>query len=102
MPYQEEYKEMIVDYLLIGYKRDGEIKRIEHEEGDMLCHEITFEPANDDNTKYPTRIFTVKVIQHLGNRYAIAIARDVTASEINSLIKSSGIRPVPEGVIGDI
>lgn len=93
---------MIVDYLLIGYKRDGEVKHVEHEEGDILYSEITFDPANDDSPQFPTRRFSVHVIHHLGNRYAVAIARDILAEEINGFIKSSQIKPIPEGVIGEI
>jgi hypothetical protein len=97
---------MNVDYLLIGYGRDGEVKHVEHENGDFLASVLEFEPANRDSIQYSKRIFTVKVIHHLGNRYAIAIALEdgevITATKINTLIESSGMKPVPRGIIGEI
>lgn len=93
---------MLVDYLLIGYKRDGEIKHVEHEEGDVLYSDITFDPANDDSPQFPTRHFSVKVIHHMGQRYAVAVARDVSGKEIADLIESSRMSPVPPEVHGEI
>ncbi len=93
---------MLVDYLLIGYKRDGEIKRVEHEYGDILRSGITFEPANDDSPQFPARNFSVHVIHHMGQRYAVAVARDVSGEEIASLIESSRMSPIPAEVRGVI
>ena len=93
---------MLVDYLLIGHEQDGEIKKVEHEPGDMLYSSLTFSPANDDSIQYPERVFVVRVIHHLENRYAVCIARDVTALEINNFIESSRQNPIPEEVAGEI
>lgn len=97
---------MIVDYLLIGFGRNGEIKGVEHNDGDFLASSLTLSPANPDSIQYPERVFTVQVIHHLGNRYAVAIALEdgevLPASKINSLIESSGMKPVPLEVIGEI
>ena len=93
---------MLVDYLLIGYGRDGEIKSVEHESDSMLFSELTFTPGNEDITQYHERVFVVKVIHHLGTRYAVAIARDVSAAEINELIETSNMNPIPQEVIGEI
>lgn len=95
---------MIVDYLLIGHKRDGEIKSEECVKGDILRPGVTFEPANSYSKQYAKQTYDVQVIHHLGNRYAVAVALEngevITAAEINKLIESSGVRPIPEGVIG--
>ncbi|QJF18291.1 hypothetical protein HHA33_17850 [Phytobacter diazotrophicus] len=93
---------MLVDYLLIGYKRDGEIKPIEHAKGDILLSDIIFEPANDDSRQHLARHFSVQVIHHNGQRYAVAVARDVSGAEINDLIKSSRMKPIPPEVHGEI
>lgn len=97
---------MIVDYLLIGYGRDGEIKQDECNSGDMLAPSLKFAPANPSSKQYPAQTFDVKVIHHLGNRYAIAIALEdgetLSASKINALIDSSGVKPVPIEIIGEI
>ncbi|VUS54075.1 hypothetical protein [Klebsiella spallanzanii] len=93
---------MLVDYLLIGLKRHGEIKQVEHKAGDMLESSLAFYPANNYNLEQPTCVYDVKVIHHLGHRYAIAIACDITASEINSLIESTNMKPIPDSVSGEI
>lgn len=93
---------MLVDYLLIGYKRDGEIKPVEHAEGDILLSDIIFEPANDAGHQQFARHFSVHVIHHNGQRYAVAVARDVSAAEINDLIRSSCMKPIPPEVLGEI
>ncbi len=97
---------MDVDYLLIGFGRDGEIKEVEHNSGDLLAPVLIFAPANPDSIQYPERVFTVQVIHHLGHRYAVAIALEegevLPASKINTLIESSGMKPVPNDIIGEI
>ncbi|HHT0061286.1 TPA: hypothetical protein ACTXAJ_004166 [Raoultella planticola] len=95
---------MLIDYLLIGLKRHGEIKQVEHKPGDMLESSLAFYPANNYNLEQPTCVYVVKVIYHRGHRYAIAIAIacDVTASEINSLIESTKMKPIPDSVSGEI
>ncbi|MCW9581303.1 hypothetical protein ORL26_18150 [Raoultella ornithinolytica] len=93
---------MLVDYLLIGLKRHGEIKQVEHEAGDMLESSLAFYPANNFNLEQPTCVYEVKVIHHRGHRYPIAIACDVTASEINSLIESTKMKPIPYIFNGEI
>nr|WP_318382717.1 hypothetical protein [uncultured Enterobacter sp.] len=97
---------MNVDYLLIGYRRSGEIKRVDHEEGEILPTVITFEHANPGGPNHPEKNFEVLIKYHRGNRYAIAVALDggevLEASEINALIESSGMRPVPDEIIGEI
>jgi hypothetical protein len=97
---------MIVDYLLIGYGKDGKIKQKECNSGDMLAPSLTFAPENKHSKQFPEQKFDVKVIHHLGNRYAIAIALEyretLLASKINALIESSGMKPVPDEIIGEI
>ncbi|NIF35270.1 hypothetical protein F3J30_01790 [Enterobacter sp. Tr-810] len=97
---------MNVDYLMIGYGRDGEIKQEECNSGDILAPALTFAPANTSSRQYPVQTFDVKVIHHLGNRYAVAIALEegevIPASRINSLIETSGVKPVPDEIYGDI
>ncbi|HBR7573992.1 TPA: hypothetical protein ACMEGQ_004197 [Klebsiella pneumoniae] len=93
---------MLVDYLLIGLKRHGEIKQVKHKAGDMLESSLAFYPANNYNLEQPNCVYDVKVIHHRGHRYAIAIACDVNALEINSLIESTKMNPIPDGVIGEI
>lgn len=97
---------MNVDYLLIGFGRDGEIKTVEHNDGDILASVLTFEPANLDSFQFPERVFTVQIILHLGNRYAVAMALEegevLSALKINTLIESSGMKPVPNDIIGEI
>lgn len=97
---------MRVDYLLIGYGRDGEIKQAECDSGDMLASAVTFAPANPSSRQYPEQIFDVKVIHHKGNRYAVAIAleegEELPASKINTLIESSGVTPIPKEIYGEI
>ena len=93
---------MLVDYLLIGLKRHGEIKQVKHKAGDMLESSLAFYPANNYNLEQPNSVYDVKVIHHRVHRYAIAIACDVNASEINSLVESTKMNPIPDGVIGEI
>lgn len=45
---------MLIDYLLIGLKRHGEIKQVEHKLGDMLESSLAFYPANNYNLEQPT------------------------------------------------
>ncbi|EPY4252632.1 hypothetical protein ACXDJK_000321 [Klebsiella pneumoniae] len=94
---------MLVDYLLIGLKRHGEIKQVKHKAGDMLESSLAFYPANNYKLEQPNCVYDVKVIHHREHRYAIAIAIacDVNASEINSLIESTKMNPIPDGVIGE-
>lgn len=97
---------MNVDYLLIGFGRDGQVKSVEQDVGDSLAPALTFAPANSDSIQYPEQVFTVQVIHHLDNRYAVAIALEegeiLPASKINALIESSGVKPVPNQVAGEI
>ena len=93
---------MLVDYLLIGLKRHGEIKKVEHEAGGMLHPSLAFYPASNYNLEQPVCVYEVKVIHHRGQRYAIAIACNVTASEVNSLIESTKMQPIPDSVNGKI
>lgn len=97
---------MNVDYLLIGYGRDGEIKQEECDSGDMLAPALIFAPANPSSRQYPKQTFDVKVVHHRGHRYAVAIAleegEELSASKINALIESSGVTPVPNDIYGEI
>lgn len=88
---------MIFQYLLIGHEKDGEIY-----EDDELTGKITIFPKpvvgsnhNPPVSKFP-QYYRVDIHRFNGKRYAVGIARAITGSEIDELIKLSGVSPLPD------
>lgn len=85
----------MVEYLFIGHGLDGEIKTDDYPKQKLLVVEVVVQAVGSGTQGTPVKTFEVNQITHKGHVYAVAIGRSTTGHEIEQLIESSGVKPIP-------
>ncbi|EPR8401858.1 hypothetical protein RE003_002025 [Klebsiella variicola] len=85
-----------IQYLLVGYGRDGEI----HEDTELKSRLNIFESSVGSSHRPPNAQFNRSYDVHLipvdGKVYAVGVGRTLHGNELPDLISLSGISPVPK------
>lgn len=90
---------MEVQFLLIGHGLTGKIKSHEYPCNKLRITEVTVESANNHSVGAPVKTFDVIQHMHNGEFYAIAVGASTNSIQIESLIDSTKLKPIPKHLL---